>query len=287
MRIQAHCPAKLNLFLSVGAPDRRGYHPLRTIFQAVGLFDVLTATIVDYECSPTIEKIGFDLPEENTLTKAYRLSREIFDVHVQHIRLQKRIPAEAGLGGGSSDAAGLLRIMNSVKPAAPGELSAVAAAVGADVPFFLHGGRARGTRYGDRIEPLPDEPTRWFLILKPEVGCSTPEMFRALDAKGREWRDWPSDGKFYNDFERVAPCECLELVERLLSAGASDAALSGSGSAVFGEFGCRADAEEAAVRIGMMGWVVPSASRAESLRLNLGPDITTWEERIKTNHIRE
>lgn len=264
MKLEVLCPAKVNLFLAVGPPDRRGYHPLRTIFQAVGLFDRLEVTISAEPCSPIIDVFGAELPEENTLTKAYRLSREVFDVHVSHIRLEKQIPMQAGLGGGSSDAAGLLRAMAFVKPAPEGELASLASAIGADVPFFLHGGRARGTRYGDRIEPLPDSPAEWVVIVKPEVGCSTPEMFRQLDEKPRNWLDWPEEDVLYNDFERVAPCECLDIIEMLQMHGARDAGLSGSGSAVFGRFESEQIAEKAAENFRDQHWVILTLTRHQS-----------------------
>ena len=91
------------------------------------------------------------------------------------IALTKRIPAEAGLGGGSTDAAGLIRAARSMLPDHCSEQFAreVAAAVGADVPFFLVGGRAKGTGYGETVEPLADGPCRWLLIVKPEEGVST------------------------------------------------------------------------------------------------------------------
>ena len=271
--LHVHCPAKVNLFLAVGPPDRRGYHPLRTIFQAVNLYDVLE---VEFSSSAgfqpvSIEVIGAELPEDNTLTKTLRLSREIFKEQPSRIRLTKNIPMQSGLGGGSSDAAGLLRALNHDGRVPLEELEPVAAAVGADVPFFLHGGRARGERYGDRITPLPDGAEEWYVIVKPPIGCSTPEMFAALDAKPREWRDWPQGDELYNDFERVAPCECLDLIERLRVLGACDAALSGSGSAVFGRFGTRDAAEMTRAALNSAHnevWVTSNLGRNESLRLD-------------------
>jgi 4-diphosphocytidyl-2-C-methyl-D-erythritol kinase len=261
----------VNLFLAVGPPDRRGYHPLRTVFQAVDLCDLLHVEFAGASGERLIETDGAELPDENTVTKVLRLSREIFARQPSRIRLTKRIPMESGLGGGSSDAAGLLRALNHPGGVPLEELEPVAAAVGADVPFFLTGGRARGEGYGERITPLPDQPVEWYAIAKPPIGCPTAEMYSKLDAKPREWRDWPKEDELYNDFERVAPCECLDLIERLLVLGARDAALSGSGSAVFGRFRTREGAESA--RAALLGretqvWVARTLSRAESLRID-------------------
>src|SRR5256885_14356896 len=102
------CPAKINEFLSVGPRDERGYHPIRTIFQAISLFDELTIT----EAEEDSFACNIDLPERNTLTKALSLVKEFVDVPPLAITLKKEIPTGAGLGGGSSDAAGLLRRIN-------------------------------------------------------------------------------------------------------------------------------------------------------------------------------
>lgn len=268
MRVTVPCPAKVNLFLAVGKPDARGYHPLRTIFQAVGLYDTLT---LDDEAEPGFFCHGMELPAENTVTKTLRMLSEYALIPPLRIELEKQIPHEAGLGGGSSDAAGLMRGIRPflVAPIAEGFLRDIAIAVGADVPFFLVGGRARATGYGEILEPLPDAPEAWYLIVKPSEGVPTGPAFRALDAMDYSWRDFPIDDTLYNDFERVAPCVCGELCERLVVHGARDAALTGSGSAVFGRFKSQAEAEAAQVKldreVDLPSWVVPTLSRRQSL----------------------
>jgi 4-diphosphocytidyl-2-C-methyl-D-erythritol kinase len=259
------CPAKVNLFLAVGPVDGRGYHPLRTVFQAVGLFDEVS--IEDGVSSTEVSSDWTELPVRNTLTRTLALLSEIAPVPPLRVHLKKKIPAQSGLGGGSSDAAGLIRGIAKLinMPIPENELMSVALAVGADVPFFLVGGRARAEGYGEKLTPLPDGPREWFVLAKPPVGCSTVEMFGALDRLSYEWRDFPVGDELYNDFERVAPCECLDLIERLQALGARDAGLSGSGSAVFGRFGSEADGLRAAEKLGGEVWVVPSLTRAESL----------------------
>ena len=236
MIVLVQCPAKLNLFLSVGPKDHRNYHPLRTIFQAVSLYDDLyieRASEVSFECDDP------SVPEDNTVVRAARLMMEVADFPPVRIKLVKRIPSEAGLGGGSSDAAGILRAAKSLMsaPLPDYERKAIAKSIGADVPFFLLGGRARGEGYGEKLTRL-DSPSmpEWYVIVQPEDRCSTKNAYALLDEKPYEWRDFPTDDILYNDFERVAPCGSLELLERLQVHGAKDAGLTGSGSAVFGRF---------------------------------------------------
>ncbi|MBX3120419.1 MAG: 4-(cytidine 5'-diphospho)-2-C-methyl-D-erythritol kinase [Fimbriimonadaceae bacterium] len=236
MTLRVLCPAKINTFLAVGPKDSIGYHPIRTIFQAVSLFDeLLLAPSTDG--TTRIESDWSELPESNTMTKVLSLVREYVNVPPLHIHLTKRIPSESGLGGGSSDAAGLLRGIQELlgNPIGDSLLKDIAFAVGADVPFFLVGGRAQAEGYGEILTPLPDKPTTWIVIARPFEGCSTKEAYEQLDAKVRPWREFPEGDELYNDFERVAPCGSLDLSERLQVLGASGAMMTGSGSAVFGE----------------------------------------------------
>jgi 4-diphosphocytidyl-2-C-methyl-D-erythritol kinase len=272
VRVRVPCPAKINLFLTVGPLDSRGYHPLRTVFQAVGLWDeLLIETGLD---KTQITCNWADLPERNTLTRTLSLLSEIAPVPPLKAHLTKHIPPQSGLGGGSSDAAGLIRgIVKLIQlPIPENELRSVAAAVGADVPFFLLGGRAKGEGYGEILMPLPDIERQWMVILRPQIGCSTPQMYGALDSMPRQWREFPAGDELYNDFERVAPCESIELIERLQVHGAEDGGLTGSGSAVFGRFNSEAEARAALARVQSefngQSWVVPTLTRAESLRVD-------------------
>lgn len=276
MRWRAFCPAKVNLYLSVGAPLPNGYHPIETVFQAVSLGDEIEVETGARET--TIQCDWAALPAENTLTKALRLYREYTTVPDMAVRLAKRVPAQSGLGGGSSDAAGLLRLVQQVAPVPLGsrEMGEIAAAVGADVPFFLVGGRAIGTRFGDEVAPLPDGSPLELAIARPPVGCATPTMYARLDADPPRRRPFPLDRflsdepVFHNDFESVAPPECLVLKQRLLDLGSSAALLCGSGSAVFGVFSDGGSASRAVASIpeadAPFRSVVRSLPRAESLR---------------------
>lgn len=271
MTLLVPCPAKLNLFLAVGPSDGRGYHPLRTIFQAIGLFDAMTVDLNATETS--VEFLGAEIPANNTVTKALRLMAEYTNLPSMRISIEKRIPSEAGLGGGSTNGAGIIRAVRKLIPERLPERDAltVATAVGADVPFFLNGGQARATGYGEIIEPLPDPERTWALVVKPPIGCSTPAMYKELDTKTYEWLDFPANPWLYNDFERVVPCQCGDTIERLQVFGANQAGLTGSGSAVFGLFATEEDALVAQTRVQSEGlgesWIAPFLTRKESLNL--------------------
>lgn len=266
--LSLRCPAKVNLFLAVGPPDRRGYHPLRTVFQAIGLYDT-----IEIERGQNVHQVTFDdpsVPDSNTVTKTLRLLSEVLPLPPLKVHVRKVIPSESGLGGGSSDAAAVIRAAQRIAGLMlpEGEGAGIALAVGADVPFFLVGGRARAEGYGERLIPLSDAPREWLVIARPEVGCATGPAFARLDAMTYDWRAFPEGDELYNDFERVAPCESLDLIERLQVHGARDAALSGSGSAVFGRFTTESDAQAALSRMRSEGtknlWVAPTLTRAES-----------------------
>lgn len=270
MKVRVPCPAKVNTFLTVGRRDAKGYHPLRTVFQAVGIFDVLT--IEQSEKSSFTSNLP-SLPLENTVTKALRLIQEASVVPPLLVHLEKKIPVESGLGGGSSDAAGLLRGIDAFLPVPLTQAFKhdVAVSVGADVAFFLVGGRARGEGYGELLTPMPDREPEWLLIVRPSFGCSTLEMFRELDATEYSWRDFGGD-ELYNDFERVAPCGCLEIIDQVLHAGATDAGLTGSGSAVFGRFESEDGARMASRRLASsysFVEIAPTLSRADSLKIDV------------------
>lgn len=251
-------PAKVNLFLSVGPPDTVGYHPLRTVFQAIGLYDELTVDWDNPEGGDHWEVSGAELPADNTLTKTLRYLREYVPVPPVRLSLVKRIPAESGLGGGSGNAGTLLRAVRERMPDLLEErfMFEVARAVGADVAFFLVGGCARAEGYGERLTPLEDWPNRhWAVVVRPSEGQMTGEAYRALDGRKRDWRSFPEDLSapwqewMFNDFSAVASCASSDWEERLLVHGAEAALLSGSGSACFGVFESEETAQQAAQRL--------------------------------------
>jgi 4-diphosphocytidyl-2-C-methyl-D-erythritol kinase len=260
------CPAKLNLFLSVGPVDRRGYHPIRSIFQAVSIFDTLTIELADEDLV-----VAPDLPPENTVSRTLRLLKEVVALPPLKVVVDKQIPVESGLGGGSSDAAGLIRAAKVISkmPIPEAELLGLAQTIGADVPFFLLGGRAKAEGYGEKLTPLPDAPAFHCVVAKPAVGCASGAAYGKLDEKSFAFMGFPEDDELYNDFERVAPCESLELIDRMLALGANGAGLTGSGSAVFGLFDNPLAAYSRLFDEGYSAWVARSLTRSESLEIQL------------------
>ncbi|HWD40953.1 MAG TPA: 4-(cytidine 5'-diphospho)-2-C-methyl-D-erythritol kinase [Fimbriimonas sp.] len=267
MALLVRCPAKINTFLSVGPPDAKGWHPLRSIFQAIDLCDEL---LIEVASKDEVVSDAEWLPSENTLTKALAAARKVLFFPPLRVALRKRIPAQSGLGGGSSDAAGLLRAIRKLTEQNVDWIS-VAASIGADVPFFLVGGKASAEGYGEVLTPLPDDNERLMLVAKPSVGCSTPEMFKRLDQAPREWRDFAEDDALYNDFLAIAPAECRSLRDHLIAFGALDAGLTGSGSAVFGFFedhtSALTGAELAKQLPGIETWPTRTLTREESLEM--------------------
>jgi 4-diphosphocytidyl-2-C-methyl-D-erythritol kinase len=272
MVLQIASPAKLNLFLAVGPKDAVGYHPIRTIFQAIGICDEVEIEVGGGET--TVEFTGAAIPENNTVAKALRLMSEFCDLPRMAIRIKKTIPSEAGLGGGSSNGAAVIRAVRFLHPERLTEVDAfaVARAVGADVPFFLVGGRAKGEGYGEILTPLPDPAgDAWAGVVKPPYGNSTAEMYAALDEMSFPFAEFPDDDRLYNDFERNA-CHITDLAERLQVFGAEQAGMTGSGSAVFGLTDSRDSAERIAERAReeKLGeaWVAPLLTRAQSLAIS-------------------
>lgn len=272
MKLIVRCPAKINTFLSVGPRDETGYHPVRTVLQATSLCD--TMLVSTDAASTNVTFRGAAIEGESSVEKAIRLASELAPIPPLHVVLRKRIPIGSGLGGGSSDAAGILRAIQLIlaRPIADEALFDIAAAIGVDTPFFLRGGRAIGEGYGEHLSPLSDEEPRWLVVAYPlGVPVRTPKAYAALDRLQYAWQLLPADlDATHNDFERVAPTESLALIERLRSLGAARAGLSGSGSAVFGFFGTRGEAHVARRELGT-GWIARTLSRGESLKVRAEP----------------
>src|SRR5579864_7394640 len=258
--------AKINLCLQVHGKRPDGYHELRTIFQTVSLHDTLELRFTSRR-GITLEIDDPALPtgSRNLVWRAIAaLQRELHIRRGIHAKLEKLIPVARGLGGGSSDAAavliGMLRLTGRKLPLP--RLMKIASALGADVPFFLFGGRALGVSRGDEIYALSDEPRRTVLIVSPhDIGVSTRDAYAWLDRRltkasspHKIWSFcalcWSRQGSgISNDFEaavfRRHP-RLRQIKRTLLRGGAAEAALAGSGSAVFGVFRNPAQARRAA-----------------------------------------
>jgi 4-diphosphocytidyl-2-C-methyl-D-erythritol kinase len=257
-------------------PD--GFHELRTVFQALALHDTV-------ECMPRAgpfaiecETAGVPLDRSNLVWRAaealWRSLRQEGPVRDVLLRLHKRIPLQGGLGGGSTDAAATLVALLHLwrVPVRPSQLVDVAATLGADVPFFLSGGTALGLGRGDEVYPLADLPRHWVVLLVPGFGVASVDAYGWYDAERDSTRGpmvreaqyvpgpWPSRAaQMINDLEapiaRHHP-EIEQMKTALRRAGALAAAMSGSGSTVFGLFQKRKDAVLAVERLSGSGWRV-------------------------------
>jgi len=265
--------AKINLRLDIPGKRSDGYHELRTIFQSVSLHDELRlrsskqrGISLSIQGNAVLSQEPF---EKNLVYRAVdALRHELRIRYGVEIELKKTIPAGRGLGGGSSDAAaallGYLRLTGRKLPVP--KLLEMASSLGADVPFFLLGGRALGISRGDEIYPLPDIPKLSVLIVSPRnIHVPTPDAYRWLKARPLTLTKDAADPKLWgfcalcwsaqgsglsNDFEgpvfRRHP-RLAQIKRALLQRGAAEASLAGSGSAVFGVFPSPAMARRAAV----------------------------------------
>lgn len=179
-------PAKINLSLDITGVREDGYHLLRSVMQSIDLSDYLTISLIDGPAAIKLTSEEKKLPLDSRNT-CYRAAAYWLDLcgssYSIIIDIEKNIPSEAGLGGGSSDAAAVLRALNSLSGGllTDDELHRAALWTGADVPFCLAGGISLCEGVGEIIEPLPAMPERYLLLLKPYFGLSTPEVFKQVD----------------------------------------------------------------------------------------------------------
>jgi 4-diphosphocytidyl-2-C-methyl-D-erythritol kinase len=280
--------AKINLDLQVIGIRPDGYHELRTTFQSIALSDTLTFRKTRGPFRIECDDPAFPVDRTNLIWKAaervLRLARRRDVPSGVTVHVEKNIPMQSGLGGGSSNAAATLRALCALWRVRAGEaeLHHAAARLGADVPYFLEGGTTLGFHRGDLLFPLDDIEPAWVVIVVPEFGVSTKEAFGWWDAanrgRGGQGRRGGQDGKSSrrrspNDLEAaVAKRHPIvgKLVRALTKEGAFHASLSGSGSAVFGMFRRRSDAQSAARALaGPRTFVTPSLTRAACRRLGL------------------
>lgn len=179
-------PAKINLSLDITGVREDGYHLLRSVMQSIDLSDYLTISLIDGPAAIklTSEEKNLPLDSRNTCHRAAAYWLDLCGSSYSIIiDIEKNIPSEAGLGGGSSDAAAVLRALNSLSGdlLTNDELHRAALWTGADVPFCLAGGISLCEGVGEIIEPLPAMPEGHLLLLKPYFGLSTPEVFKQVD----------------------------------------------------------------------------------------------------------
>lgn len=258
-------PAKINLGLDITGTRADGYHLLETVFQAVSIADTVTVALTESpEITLTCDVSAVPCSPKNIAWKAAQRYREATGLQsgVQ-IQILKRIPMEAGMGGGSTDgAAVLLALQELTGNALPQEkLLEIAVSLGADVPFFLYGGTAYGAGIGEKLEPLPLFSTDCLVIAKGTAGVSTAQAYgaidalqnpkhppvqqlrKALEAGGTAAEIAPLCG---NLFELAVELEEVQQIRStMLEQGAFCSVMTGSGAAVFGLFPNRESAESA------------------------------------------
>ncbi|MDM7996972.1 MAG: 4-(cytidine 5'-diphospho)-2-C-methyl-D-erythritol kinase [Acidobacteriota bacterium] len=290
--LRARSFAKINLLLSVLGRRADGYHDIQTVFQSIDLYDELEfkpSSRLELHC----DSLAGLRPEDNLVWKAASLLlSHLPEKRGVSITLEKRIPAGAGLGGGSSNAAvtllALRRFWNIGIP--DSDLASIAARLGADVAYFLTGGLALGEGKGENIRPLPDTPRQHLVVIFPGVHISTAEAYGSLnlgltsstvDHRIQRFLGQVENGHYaltgiFNDFEvSILPAyPPVSDAKSFLSArGAIASLLSGSGSSVFGFFSNEESAFAAARAADREGWRVFPAktlSRAEYLQKMFG-----------------
>jgi 4-diphosphocytidyl-2-C-methyl-D-erythritol kinase len=268
--------AKINLDLRILGTRPDGYHDLKTIFQALALFDNVTVSTRRGPLVVTCDEPDIPTDQRNLVWKAASLLHRVArgkqspprDIAID---LRKRVPAEAGLGGGSSNAAMTLLALNKLwkLDLDLATLSRVGARLGADVPYFMVGGTSLGLGRGDDIYPLADLPPVHVVILRPGFGVSSADAYKWFDEETRRapkepaprvvppgWPAWSTTLR--NDLEipvvRHHPA-IGRIRQSLVDAGATFAAMSGSGSAVFGLFERGDAARRTANDLARPGWL--------------------------------
>jgi 4-diphosphocytidyl-2-C-methyl-D-erythritol kinase len=287
VKVVVSCPAKVNLHLEVLGRRPDGYHELRTVFAAVGLWDELALEVAPpgvFELS-VVPAGAAPAGAENLAVRAVRaLAATAGGAHGARVTLRKAIPAGGGLGGGSADAAAALVGAASLwkTDLDPRALVELAAALGADVPFFLVGGAAWGVGRGSVVAPLPDLPAWWVVLLPGPTAIATAEVYRAFDAGGLDgdadcaiyqWVVSGGDlpvGRCRNDLQPTVAQRWPEVAERLARVRATGpmlAMLSGSGGTVFGLYRDEPDARRAARALAAAGPLVAPVLGREASRL--------------------
>lgn len=255
-------PAKLNLCLHVTARRADGYHELQTIFQLISLADQLSFDLrddhrivrLDYEGAAAGALSGVGEDQDLCVRAARALQSRIGATAGATIRIRKNIPVGGGLGGGSSDAATTLVVLNALWQGglSTDELAEIGMGLGADVPVFVRGFSGLGEGVGERLIPL-ELPNSWFLVIHPGVSIPTRDVFQAPELT----RNSPvltiaallaSGGR--NDCEPVVRARYPEVAAALDWLGRyASARLTGTGSCLFARFASAAEAERVAARV--------------------------------------
>ncbi len=269
MNVKAH--AKLNLTLDILRKREDGYHDLQMVMQSISLCDELSVTPAAGEGAMTTNLSYLPADGRNLAQLAAAAFREATGLGGPvDISIEKNIPVCAGMGGGSSDAAAVLRAMNELTGAGltPAQLARIGEQVGSDVPYCVLGGTAMAEGRGELLRPLPPLPHCWVAVCKPTFLVSTPQLFGRVDVRKIVRRPDTAGlvsaleagdligvaRRMYNVFEDVMEPrrrgEIDSIKAALIDCGALGASMSGTGPTVFGLFEEQAQAEAACARLG-------------------------------------
>lgn len=264
--------AKINLVLDVTGKLPNGYHTIESVFQTIGIYDEITVELTKGDIS-----LSCDVPEQFAASNpipcderniAYKAARNFFDENGLdtgcRIHIKKGIPSQAGMGGGSTDAAAVIYCLKKLT----GKNFSAPEKLGADVPFFLTGGTAYIEGIGEKTTPIADYSGRILVIGKGTQGVSTAEAYKAIDSlKNPEHPDagamvnainnCPDEAYKYigNLFDSaVKPDEVADIKNIMLSNKAKGACMTGSGSAVFGIFDTTEEAEKCSEALKAKGY---------------------------------
>lgn len=257
--------AKINLGLDVLGRLPNGYHEVKMIMQTVGIYDELTVEKTESGIVLTTDSGELAADESNLVWKAAKLMMDTY--HIQggvKVHLSKHIPIAAGMAGGSTDAAAMLKAINLLYELniPIRELMRISVVIGADVPYCVMGGTALAEGIGEKLSPLPAPPPCYLLVAKPDINVSTKYVYQHLDAEGIPHHP-DIDGiigaitqgslegitkRLENVLEKVtipAHPVIADIKAKMLSYGAQGSLMSGSGPTVFGIFANEATAREA------------------------------------------
>lgn len=278
--------AKVNLVLEVLGKREDGYHEIVSVMQTIGLHDVLTLE-ADDEISFSCSVAGLQT-DDNLVLRAVHALRQATGVKMgARITLEKEIPAAAGLGGGSSDAAAALKGLNRLwgLGLATEKLAEIGAGIGSDVPYFLYGGTCLAEGRGEKVTHLPEVTGAWFVLLKPNIKVpvkKTAALYGILNPGHYSSGGWAARavellkagkrmaGTFYNTFDSVSATvyKGLERYRQAMDdAGAVRVYMSGSGPLLFSVFDNRKAArfvQQKLLRLKMDAIVAPCVTRDEA-----------------------
>ena len=254
--------AKINIGLKILNQRKDGYHNISTVFQELNFCDELRISKADEECRFSSNADWLKNDDSNLCVQTWMRMKEHFPIiKGVDITLEKRIPSGAGLGGGSSNASGVIKGLNSIYKLnlTEAQMKSIASSLGADISFFIHGGTQKGEGIGDRLYILPHPVKGAILLVIPDVNIDTSWAYGLIKNKLEYVGKSPNFASFFqenffpeeifkNDFEKIvfpAYPEIGEIKTALIDLGAVYTSLSGSGSTVYGIFNDESVAESA------------------------------------------